>query len=527
MLSTDHKVIALMTLGTSFVLFLAFGAIALVMRAQLARPDNTLLNPHVYEQLFTTHGSGMIYLVITPFAMGLGLYLVPLQVGAPGVAGPRATLFAYWVYVAGALALLSGYLTGGGAGRDGWFAYTPLSDVSFTPGQGQDLWIVGVFLSGLGMLIMGWTILWTALRQRAPGMTLMRMPVFTWSMIVTCFMVVASFPALLGAMGLQAYGRVDPSVFNNTNMWNVVYQNLFWFYGHPVVYVMFFPFVGCVIEVLATFSGRRYVGYKPTVISLMAFSALSMSVWGHHMFATHQTNNDYYSATSIILAIPAGVEYFAFLSTILGGRLVLRTPTLFALAFIPQFLIGGLTGIMVATPNLDYHFNDSFFIVAHFHYTLFAGSVFGLFAGFYFWFPKATGFLFNERLGRLHFWLMLVGTNVTFIPMFFLGYLGMPRRVATYPGDAGFNTLNAISSIGAAVLGVAMIVFVINMVGSLRRARPAPPDPWGGHTLEWATTSPPPRFNYLLLPPIRSASPVLDLREEAVAAAAATAEAAR
>jgi cytochrome c oxidase subunit 1 len=455
----------------------------------------------------------MIYLVVTPLALGLGLYLVPLQVGAPRIAAPRTALFGYWLYAGSAITLLASFLVGGGAGRDGWFAYTPLSDSTYSPGDGQSLWIVAVFVSGAGMMLISWSILWTALRQRAPGMTLLRMPVFTWSMIATCLMVVASFPALLASMGFQAMGRVDPSLFNGSNVWNIGYQNMFWFYGHPVVYVMFFPFVGCVAEVLATMAGRKYVGYKPTVVSLLVFAALSMSVWGHHLFASGQVDNDYYSSTSIILSVPAGLEYFGFLATLIGGRLVFPTPMLFALAFIPQFLIGGLTGVMLGTPPIDYHVNDSFFVVAHFHYTLFAGSVFGFFAGLYFWFPKATGFMFDDRLGKLHFWSMAVGTNVTFLPMFALGYMGMPRRVVTYPPNLAW--LNLLSSCGAAVLGLSMLFFVVNMVVSLRRRVPAPADPWGGQTLEWATSSPPPKFNFLALPPVTSYAPLHDLRRAA------------
>jgi cytochrome c oxidase subunit 1 len=378
----------------------------------------------------------------------------------------------------------------------------------------MDLWILGVFLSGLGMLLMGATVLWTALRMRAPGMTLLRMPVFTWSMVVTCLLVIASFPSLLAAMVLLGVGRADPSVVSG-NTWTIGYQQLFWFYGHPVVYVMFFPFVGAVSEVLATFSGRRYVGYKPTVLSLLAFAALSMSVWGHHMFTTGEASNNYYSLTSITLSLPAGVEYFGFLATIVGGRLRYPTAMLFALAFIPQFLIGGLSGIMLGTSVVDYHVEDSFFVVAHFHYTLFAGSVFGFFAGLYFWFPKATGIMLNERLGKLHFWLMVIGTNVTFLPMFGLGFLGMPRRVATYPANPGFSTLNLISSCGAAVLSLALMVFLLNLMRSVRSRVPAPADPWDGQTLEWATTSPPPRFNFTAIPPISSYAPLLDLRRAA------------
>ena len=520
--TTDHKRIGLLVIGTSLVLFAAMGALALVMRAQLARPDTGVVSPHLYSELFTIHGSGMIYLVITPIALGIGVYLVPLQVGAPAIAAPRITLLGFWLYVAGAVSMLSGFLTGGGAGDAGWYSYTPLASSVYTPGPGQSLWVVGVFLSAAGMILLAGTTLWTAMRLRAPGMTLLRMPILTWSMVVTNMMTIAAFPSLLAAMSLMAAGRMDPGIFGS-NLINVAYQNLFWFYGHPVVYVMFFPFVGAVAEVLATFSGRRYVGYKPTVASLMAFAALSMAVWGHHLFVSGQSANDYYSLTSIALSIPAGVEYFGFLSTIAGGRLVYPTSMLFALAFIPQFLIGGLSGIMLATPVIDYHVNGSYFVVAHFHYTLFAGSVFGFFAGLYFWWPKATGTMLNERLGKLHFWLMVVGTNVTFLPMFGSGYLGMARRVARYDNDphqALLSTLNLISSIGAGILALALVVFGINVVHSLRRRVPAPSDPWGGHSLEWATTSPPPRFNYTAIPPITGFAPLFDLRAAAAAEAA-------
>ncbi len=341
------------------------------------------------------------------------------------------------------------------------------------------------------------------------------MPVFTWSEVATSLMTVASFPVLLAAMTLLAVGRVDPSLFHR-NTWNVGYENLFWFYGHPVVYVMFFPFVGAVAEVIAVFAGRRFVGYRFTVFSLLTFSAFSMGVWGHHLFAMGQNDNNYFSTVSVLLSVPAGLEYFGLIATLVGGRIRFRTPMLFAVAFLPQFLIGGLSGIMLAAPTLDYHFNNSYFVVAHFHYTLFAGSVFGFFAGFYYWFPKVTGVMLGERLGSLHFWLMVVGTNLTFLPMFGLGFLGMPRRVATYTAGSGFADLSLVASCGAGVLALAMTVFVINVAESLRRRATAPADPWVGNTLEWATSSPPPRYNFSAgypVPPIRSEAPLLDLRK--------------
>ncbi|MFI0167521.1 cbb3-type cytochrome c oxidase subunit I [Streptomyces sp. NPDC017095] len=518
--STDHKRIGLLTIGTSLVLFVLVGILALIMRAQLARPEQELVGVDTYNQLFTIHGSGMIYMVLTPFALGMGVYLVPLQIGAPGIALPKLTLLGYWLYVFGAIVMLAGFATPNGAHADGWFSYPPMADSVHSPGIGSDLWIVGVFLAVTGTILMGWAVLWTVLRKRTHGMTMLRMPVFSWSMTATCLMVIGAFPALLAALVVLAVGRADPGLFAS-NAWNIGYQHLFWFYGHPVVYVMFFPYLAAVAEVLAVFSGRRFFGYRGTVLSLLVFAALSMSVWGHHMFATGQAANDYYSLTSILLLVPAGVEYFGMLGTIAGGRLRFRPPMLFALAFVPQFLIGGLTGIMVGTPVIDYHVTDSYFVVAHLHYVLFAGSAFGLFAAVYFWFPKVSGVMLSDRGGRLHFWLLVLGTNLTFLPMFALGYEGMPRRVWTYAAFDGFGLLNLLSSIGAAFLAAATVVFVVNVLWTLRqrgrgRAVPAPDDPWGAHTLEWATTSPPPRYNFgpgHPVPPIPSFAPLLDLRQ--------------
>jgi cytochrome c oxidase subunit 1 len=456
---------------------------------------------------------------------------VPLQIGAPGIAAPRLTLLGYWLYALGAVMMLSGFATPTGAHAAGWFSYPPLADKEHSPSLGSDLWIAGVFLATTGVILMGWTVLWTVLRRRARGMTMLRLPVFCWSQIASCLMVIGAFPALLAALTLLAVGRADASVFAS-NVWNIGYQHLFWFYGHPVVYVMFFPYLAAVAEVLAVFAGRRFFGYKGTALSLLVFAARSMCVWGHHMFATGQATNDYYSLTSIALLVPAGVEYFGMLGTVLGGRLRFPTPMLFALAFIPQFLIGGLTGIMVGTPVIDYHVTDSYFVVAHLHYVLFAGSAFGLFAAVYFWFPKVTGVLLGERMGRLHFWLLVTGTNLTFLPMFFLGYFGMSRRVATYETFDGFGTLNLLASIGAAFLAAGMTVFVVNVLWTLRkralgRAEAAGDDPWGAYTLEWATSSPPPRLNFAPdrpLPPVTSFAPLLDLRERRAREAAAAQE---
>lgn len=513
--TTDHKRIGLLTIGIALVCFFLMGILALTMRAQLAQPEQDIVSSALYDQLFTIHGSGMIYMAITPFALGFGVYLVPLQVGAPTIAAPRLTAFGFWLYAIGAIVMFSGFGTASGAASDGWFAYVPLSSSRYSPGVGMDVWIVGVFMSAVGMMAQGGTVLWTALAKRGQGMTLMKMPPFTWSMVATCLMVLTAFPDLVLAMIEITIGRIDPSVFGS-NTWVIGYQHLFWFYGHPVVYVMFFPFVGAVAEVVTTFSRRRMFGYQGLVLSLLLFAALSMSVWGHHMFTTGQVVNDYYSLTSMLLIVPAGLEYFAIIGTLIGGRLVFKTPLLFALAFLGQFLIGGLTGIMIGSPVVDYQMHDSYFIIAHFHYTLFGGSVAGLFAGFYYWFPKATGYLLGERLGKAHWLLYVIGTNTTFIPMFWLGYQGMPRRVSTYSASDGFTTANLVASIGAGILAIAMWLFLMNIIFSLRAKKRAGPDPWQGQTLEWATSSPPPRYNFAgPLPPVTGYAPLFDAREQA------------
>ena len=508
--ATDHKKTAAKVAVASIFFFLLSGLLALTMRAELAQPGLQFVSDHTYDELFTMHGSGMIYLFLTPAALGLGLYLVPLQVGASEIAAPRLALFGFWIYLCGGLAMYSGFLTDNGAGDDSWTATIPLSNSMHTPGVGMDLWVIGVALAVLGSFFIGVTILLTILRLRAPGMTMLRMPVFSWTMLATVFMVIASFPVLVVAMALLLAERHIGGIFTGSTG-SIVYQHLFWFYGHPVVYVMFFPFVGAVGEAVATFSRKRFFGYRALIVSLLFFTALSMAVWGHHMFITGAVKNQYYSLTSQMLAIPAGIEYLDLIGTMIGGTIVFRAPMLFAVGFIVEFLIGGLTGIILASPPLDYHVNGSYFVVAHFHYTLFAGSLFGLLAGVHFWFPKATGAMLRERLAKVSFWVLILGTNLTFFPMFFLGYEGMPRRVADYESRLG--DLNLIASIGAGVIALGILLVLINFFVSLRRKVPAGNDPWGAQTLKWWTTSPPPRDNFASLPEITSYAPLLDRRE--------------
>ena len=409
----------------------------------------------------------------------------------------------------------TGWLTADGAGRDGWFSYPPLSNGVNTPGTGMDLWVVGVILAAAGTMAMALPVLLTIARRRAPGMSLLRMPVFTWTSLVSVLMVVGAFPVLIVAMSLLYADRHGAHIYAGFTG-SIDYQDLFWFFGHPVVYVMFFPYLGAAAEAIATGAHRRWFGYRAFVISVMAFAALSMSVWSHHMYTTGGATNQYFALTSTLLAVPAGIEYFDMIGTLIGGSIVLRSSMLFGLGFFLQFLIGGLSGIFVASPVLDYHANDSYMVIAHFHYTLFAGSVFGFFAGVYHWFPKVTGARLREGLGKVHFVMLAIGTNLTFFPMFLVGNDGMPRRISRYPTHPGWQTLNVLETIGAGVIALAILIFLVNVVVSLRRRRLAGDDPWLGQTLEWATSSPPPTHNFDgPLPPITSYAPLLDLREAA------------
>jgi cytochrome c oxidase subunit I len=512
--STDHKRIGLNLGICSLAFFLAGGVFALLMRAQIAQPNERFVSDDTYSQLFTMHGSTMIFLFVTPMAIALALYLVPLQIGAIAMSGPRLALSGFWVWLSGGLIMQSGWLTADGAGRAGWFAYTPLSNGTNTPGVGQDLWVSGVILAAAGTLVMASCLIATVARRRAPGMSLLRMPVFTWTAFLSVLMVAGAFPVLIVAMTLLYIDRHGGHIFSGFNG-TIDYQNLFWFFGHPVVYVMFFPYLGAAAEAIAVSSHKRWFGYVPFVASIMAFAALSMSVWAHHMFTTGGVTNQYFAFTSTALVVPAGIEYFDAVATMVRGALVLRASMLFALAFFAQFLIGGLTGIFVASPVLDYHVNNSYFIIGHFHYTLFAGSVFGFFAGVYHWFPKLTGALLRESLGKLQLVVLVIGTNMTFFPMFILGQEGMTRRISRYPTHPGWGTLNLIESIGAGIIALGVLTFLVNVFVSLRRRVPAGLDPWLGHTLEWAAPSPPPTHNFESpLPPIRSYAPLLDLRHE-------------
>jgi cytochrome c oxidase subunit 1 len=509
--STDHKRIGIATTVTAIVFFLAAGSLAMLMRAELTSPGMQVMQEETYNQVFTMHGSTMFYLFAVPVVLGVALYFVPLQIGASEIVWGRWALLGYWLYLAGGLTMWSGFLTEFGAAPFGWTAFYPLSDSTSTPGSGTDFWFIGAVLATVAQILQSAALIATIVRLRAPGMTLMRLPLFTWSMVPTIFMVIVAFPALVVGFSLLYVDRNAAEIFSVPGGVETM-LHLFWFYGHPVVYVVFFPLVGAVGEVIATFSRRRFFGLHVTVFSLLLFGALSTSVWGHHMFTMDTVNNRFYSWTSTSLVVPAGIEYFAFIATMVGGSIRFRAPMLFALGFVLLFLIGGLTGIFVGAPPLDYHVHDTYFVVAHFHYTLFGGTVFGLFAAIYYWFPKVTGRLLGERLGHWHFALMFAGALLAFIPMFFLGHEGMPRRVANWT-EADWKVPNLLATIGGATIFVSILLFLANVVRSLRLGRIAGPDPWEGQTLEWATSSPPPRENFDVLPPIRDYAPLLAIRQ--------------
>jgi cytochrome c oxidase subunit I len=521
--STDHKTIGLSYLVTSFVFFCVGGLLALGMRTQLARPDQDLLSPETYNQFFTMHGSIMMYLFAVPFAFGFANYIVPLQIGAPDVAFPRLNALAYWLYLFGGLAMVSGFLTAGGAANFGWFAYAPLSGAVYSPGAGPDLWIIGVAVTSTASVLGAVNLITTIMMLRAPGMTMFRMPIFTWNMLVTSTLVLLAFPVLTAALAMLFADRhLGGHIFSVSEGGEpVLWQHLFWFFGHPEVYIVALPFFGVATEILPVFSRRPVFGYKGLVFATLAIGGLSVGVWAHHMFATGVVQLAFFSALSLLIAVPTGVKFFNWIGTMWRGQLRFATPMLFTVGFLVVFLLGGLTGVLQAEAPVDFDVHDTYFVVAHMHYVLFAAAAFAGFGAIYYWFPKFTGKMLDERLGKLHFWLFFIGFNTTFLVQHELGLRGMPRRVYSYESKDGFTGLNEISTLGSYILAVGVLVFIWNLWRSLRHGAPAGNDPWDGQTLEWATTSPPPPRNFDELPPIRSERPFWDAKYPAHTAAAA------
>ncbi|WP_106400370.1 aa3-type cytochrome oxidase subunit I [Actinocorallia populi] len=510
--TTDHKVVGHLYLGTAFVMFLAAGLMAMVMRAELLEPGMQVVSPDRYNQLFTVHGTVMLLLFATPMFAGFANFLVPLQIGAPDVAFPRLNTLSYYLFLFGGLLVLAGFLTPGGAAAFGWTGYTPLSDGAHSPGVGGDLWIMGLVLSGAGTILTSVNLVTTVVWMRAPGMVMFRVPIFTWNVLFTSLMVLLSFPVLTAALlVLFADRRLGAHVYDAASGGALLWQHLFWFFGHPEVYIVALPFFGIVTEILPVFSRKPLFGYKGMVGATIAITGLSMTVWAHHMFATGAVLLPFFSFMSFLIAVPTGLKFFNWIGTMWRGHLTFETPMLFAIGFLVTFLFGGLTGVIVASPPLDFHATDSYFVVGHLHYVLFGTVVFAMFGGFYFWWPKMTGKRLDERWGKIHFWTLFFGFQTTFLVHHLLGVQGMPRRYADYAGE--FTALNAVSSLGSFVLGASTFAFLWNVWRTHRHGtRVGTDDPWGaGGSLEWATSCPPPRHNFRVIPPIRTSRPAFDL----------------
>jgi cytochrome c oxidase subunit 1 len=513
--STDHKTIGYLYLVTSFIYFLIGGVMALIIRAQLFEPGlQVVQTKEQYNQLFTMHGTIMLLMFATPLFAGFVNVIMPLQIGAPDVAFPRLNALAYWFYSFGSLIAVAGFLTPQGAASFGWFAYAPLSSTTFSPGIGGNLWVVGLGLSGFGTILGAVNFITTIITMRAPGMTMFRMPIFTWNAMVTSILVLMAFPVLAAALFALAADRVfDAHIYDPANGGALLWQHLFWFFGHPEVYIIALPFFGIVSEIFPVFSRKPIFGYKTLIYATIAIAALSVTVWAHHMYVTGSVLLPWFSLMTMLIAVPTGVKIFNWIGTMWRGSLTFESPMLWSIGFLITFTFGGLTGVILASPPLDFHVSDTYFVVAHFHYVVFGTVVFAMFAGFYFWWPKWTGKMLNDRLGKWHFWLLFIGFHTTFLVQHWLGVVGMPRRYATYLPTDGFTWMNQLSSIGAGILAVSMIPFLVNVYLTARNAPSVTVnDPWGyGRSLEWATSCPPPRHNFTSIPRIRSESPAFDL----------------
>jgi cytochrome c oxidase subunit 1 len=523
--STDHKVIGTSYMITSVILFYIAGVMALMMRIQLASPDSSFVSLQQFNELFTMHGSLMLYLFAGPFAFGgLANYIVPLQVGAPDMAFPRLNALSYWLYLSGSITMLLGFFVAGGAASFGWVAYAPLSNAANSPGAGPDVWIGALLLTGFSAIFTGVNLVATIFYLRAPGMTMFRMPIFTWNMLVTGILILIAFPVLTSALimlfcdrhfGTHIYEVGGCHIVGHTGIpaacgVPVLWQHLFWFFGHPEVYILALPFFGIVTEIIPAFSRKPLFGYKGMVFATMSIAALSTGVWAHHMFTTGVVLLPFFSLLSLLIAIPTGIKFFNWIGTMWRGQITFKTPMLFSIGFLFAFLMGGVTGVMLAAPPIDFFTHDTYFVVAHFHQVLFGTAVFAGFAGLYFWYPKMFGRMLDDKLGKWHFWLTFIGFWLTFMPQYEVGLKGMPRRVATYPSDLGWQIYNQLSTIGAFVIAAGFAFLLYNFWKSWRHPVAAGDNPWDAGGLEWFTTSPPPHHNFTHLPPIRSERPTWD-----------------
>src|SRR5947199_10056763 len=515
LMTTDHKKIGVMYMLTGFFFFLAGGVEALLIRTQLAVPNGHVLSPEVYNQVFTMHGTTMIFLFVMPTLTGFGNFVVPLMIGARDMAFPRLNAFGYWMVLFAGIFLSSSFLLGQ-APNGGWFNYAPLSEltsncgnaVMCTPALNEDFWLLGILLLGISSIAGSLNFVVTILKMRAPGMTINRMPLFTWMTLVTAFLLLFAIPSLTAASVMILLDRHLGTHFYVAAFGGdpLLWQHLFWSFGHPEVYILILPAFGMISEVLPVFARKPIFGYTFIAWSGVAIGFLSFTVWSLHMFAVGLplVAQAFFATSTTLIAIPTAVKIFNWIGTVYGGKLSFKPPMLFALGFIAMFLIGGLNGAALAIVPFDYQVTDTYFVVSHLHYVLFGGSVFGIFAGIYYWFPKITGKLLNERLAQVHFWLMLIGVNLTFFPMHIMGLLGMPRRIYTYPANLGWNELNLIATIGAFTIGVSILVFVWNFIVTLRSGEAAGTEPWNAYTLEWDTETPPRPYNFLEIPIVRS-----------------------
>jgi cytochrome c oxidase subunit I len=513
--TVDHKRIGIMYLIVTLIFFVVGGLEALLIRLQLARPGEQLLSPDAYNQVFTMHGTTMIFLVVMPMLIGIGNYFVPLMIGARDMAFPRLNALSLWLLIFGGLLLYFSFIAGG-APAAGWFAYTPLSEKAFSTTTGMDYWALGLLVTGIGSVAAGINLITTILTLRAPGLSLRRLPLFVWMSLINSFLILFALPSLNAALVMILADRQLNALFFNTAAGGspLLWQHIFWSFGHPEVYIMVLPAFGIISEVIPVFSRKPIYGYGFVAASTIAIGFLSFAVWGHHMFASGMstTLDVVFALASMLIAVPTGVKVFNWLATLWGGAIRFTTSMLFALAFLILFTLGGLSGVTLATVPVDQQVTDTYYVVAHFHYVLFGGSMFAILAGFYYWFPKVTGRMLSERIGKWHFWLLFFGFNITFFPQHILGLIGMTRRTYTYPNIPEWNDLNLLSSIGAFLMAAAILVFFWNILVSLRKGEIAGDNPWDAWTLEWATSSPPPIHNFDAIPPVRSRRPLWDLK---------------